>query len=153
MTHHLGIVVTKYSRAEPLNPKTVTKRSYKNFKVELFLADILNSNINNEVTACEIIEEAARVLEESFKIILDKHAPIKTFQMRKHYSPYVSSNTKELMKERKALKEVATTTGDKEAEKKFKKLGKSIKKGMKDDEKEYFKKDFGEQMDCPQLGA
>ena len=51
------------------------------------------------------------------------------------------------MKERNALKDLATTTGDKEAEKQFKKLGKLIKKGLKEDEKEYFKKDFGEQMD------
>ena len=117
---HLGIVVTKFSRAEPLKPKTVTKRSYKNFNIESFLTNILNSNINNDVTACGNVEEAAKVFEESFKVILDKHAPIKTFQMRNHYSPHVSSKTKALMKERNDLKDLATTTGDKEAEKQFK---------------------------------
>ena len=67
--------------------------------------------------------------------------------MRKHYSPFVSDNTKALMKERNTLKELATNTGDKEAEKKFQKLGKVIKKGLKEDEKQYFEKDFGEKMD------
>ena len=81
---HLGVVVTKYSRAEPLKPKTIRKRSYKNFIIEEFLVDIANSNIDRDVTSCDNIEDAAKVFEESSKFILDKHAPIKTFQMRKH---------------------------------------------------------------------
>ena len=144
---HLGVVVTKYTRAEPLKPRTVTKRSYKYFVIEKFLTDILNSTIDNDVTACGNVEEAAKVFEERFKKILDIHAPIKTFQMRKHYSPYVSDETKALMIERNALKEQATTEGDKEAEKKFKKKGKEIKKALIEDEKKYYQKDFGENMD------
>ena len=144
---HLGIVVTKYTRAEPIKPRTITKRSYKKFDTEKFLTDILNSSINDDVTACDNVEKAAEVFEKSFKTILDKHAPVKTFQMRKHYSPYVSEETKILMKERNALKELATTTNDKAAEKEFKKKGKLIKKALKEDEKKYFQKDFGEKMD------
>ena len=53
---HLGIVITKYSRAEPIKPKTVIKRSYKHFKVEEFLTDILNSNIDFDVTSCTDVE-------------------------------------------------------------------------------------------------
>ena len=144
---HLGIAVTKFSRAEPIKPKTVMKRSYKKFEIEKFLTDILNSTIDNDVTAIDNIEEAAEVFELSFKRILDKHAPIKTFQMRKHYSPYVSDRTKTLMMERKALQEQATHIGDKIALKKAKKKGKEIKKALIEDETEYYKKDFGEQMD------
>ena len=110
---HLGIVITKFSRAEPIKPRTVTKRSYKNFNTEAFLTDVLNSNIDSDVTAYGNVEQAAQVFKESFKHVLDKHAPIKTFQMRKHYSPFVSDNTKALMKERNTLKELATNTGDK----------------------------------------
>ena len=143
---HLGIIVKKFSRAEPLKPKTVTKRSYKNFNIEEFLTDILNSNIDRDVTACSHVEEAAKVFQDSFRSILDKHAPVKTFQMGKHYSPYVSDQTKTLMKERNILKELAATTGDKEFEKKFKKKGKDIKKSLKEDEKKYYERDFGETM-------
>ena len=115
--------------------------------MEKFLTDILNCNINNDVTACDNVEETAEVFEMSFKPILDKHAPVKTFQMRKHYCPYVSDETKQLMKDRNALKELATATGDKVAEKEFKKKGKLIKKALKDDEKKYYEKDFEEKMD------
>ena len=145
---HLGIVVTKFSRAEPMKPKTVKKRSYKYFNMENLLVDIANSNIDRDVTECDNIEDAAKVFEESFKPILDKHALIKTFQVRKHYAPYVSDSTKKLMKERKELKELAANTGDKEAEKKAKKKGKEIKKALKEDEKIYYEKDFGENMDA-----
>ena len=144
---HLGIVVTKYSRSEPIKPKTVTKRSYKKFDVEKFLTDILNSTIDKDVTACTNVEEASKVFEQSFKDILDKHAPIKTFQMRKHYSPYVSDNTKRLMEERNNLKKEAVAEGNKVAEKEFKKKGKEIKKALINDEKLYYQKDFGESKD------
>ena len=50
------------------------KRSYKNFKPEEFLTDILESDINNVVTACEDLDSAAEIFEDSFKEILDKHA-------------------------------------------------------------------------------
>ena len=137
---HLGIVVTKYARVPVLKPRTITKRSYKNFSIEAFLTEVLNSSINKDVTSCNTIDEAAEVFEKSFKQILDHHAPIKTFQMRKHYSPYVSDRTKLLMMERNSLKEEAVTHGDKHAEKESKKIGKQIKKALADDEKQYFKK-------------
>ena len=144
---HLGIVVTKYTRAEPIKPKTVIKRSYKNFEVEKFLTEILNSNINTDVIACDNVEDAAEIFENSFKSILDKHAPVKIFQMRKHYSPYLSEKTKTLLKERNSLKEEATATGDKDAEKLAKKKGREIKKAMAEDKIQYYSKDFGEKLD------
>ena len=47
---HLGVIVTKYSREQLDRPKTVKKRSYKNVNVENFLEDVLNSDINKNVT-------------------------------------------------------------------------------------------------------
>ena len=144
---HLGVVVTKYTRSAPIKPRTVIKRSYKNFNIELFLTDILNSTIDNDVTGSNDIEEAAEIFEQGFRSILDKHAPIKVFQMRKHYSPYVSELTKNLIKQRNYLKEEAIATGDKNAEKAFKKKGKEIKKALTVDKDNYFQKDFGEHID------
>ena len=144
---HLGIAVTKYTRAPQMKPKTVIKRCYKNFNIELFLIDIANSDLNEAVCASDNLEEAAEIFEEIFRNILDKHAPIKTFQMRKNYSPYVSGRTKDLMKERNELKETAVQSGNKEAEKEYKKKGKEIKKALTEDEHEYFRKDFGDNSD------
>ena len=58
--------------------------------MEIFLTDILKSNINQAVIICEVVEEAAEVL--------DIYAPIETFHVRKHVrkidSPYLSKRTK-----------------------------------------------------------
>ena len=93
---HLGFAVTKYTRAEPLKPRTVTKRSYKYFDIEKFLTDILHITMENDIIVCGNVEDAAKVFEEGFKLILDKHAPSKTFQMRKHYSHMYSIEPKPL---------------------------------------------------------
>ena len=79
---HLGLVVTKYTRAPKIKPKVIMKRSYKNFRVEEFLKDIHNSNINQNVTAINNLEDAALEFEKTFKEILEVHAPIQIFQTR-----------------------------------------------------------------------
>ena len=48
---HLGICVTKYTREQLDRPKTIKKRSYKNFNVEMFLADVLKSDLNKTITS------------------------------------------------------------------------------------------------------
>ena len=67
---HLGIVVTKYAKLGSSKPKTVKKRSYKDFKVVDFQTYVLESMINNAVTACEELDEAAEMFESMFKIFL-----------------------------------------------------------------------------------
>ena len=144
---HLGIAITKYTRSPSLKPKTIKKRSYKNFVAESFLTDVNTSNINRKVTAHNNVEEAAEEFERSFRAILDKHAPVTTFQVRKNYQPYLTKETKDLIKGRDSWKEVATKRGYKSAHKIAKVLGKEIKKAVKNDEREYFKKDFGDKED------
>ena len=97
---HLGIVLTKYTKAPKIKPKVVMKRSYKHFKVEDFLNDINSHEINQIVTGESSLEEAATKFEFSFREVLDSHAPIRVFQMRKNYSPYLSNGTKQLISAR-----------------------------------------------------
>ena len=104
------------------------KRSYKDFKVEDFLTEVLESQINDAVTDCEELDEAAEMFEGMFKTILDKHAPVKVFQMRKNYTPYLREETKLLMEEQKVLKEEMTRTGDITLAKELKVLSKEIER-------------------------
>ena len=144
---HLGVVVTKFTRAPKLQPRSITKRSYKYFNVEHFLTEVLNSSINKDVTDSDNLEDAAEIFETTFRNILDKHAHIKTFQMRRHYSPYVSDRTKLLMLDRNALKEQAIENCDKTLEKDVKKKGREIKKALAKDEKEYYAKDLNASLE------
>ena len=44
--------------------------------------------------------QAAELLTSSLSVILDQMAPIRTIQVRKKYVPWLSSTTKELIKQR-----------------------------------------------------
>ena len=110
---HLAVIVTKHYKAPVTKPQTVRKRSYKDFNIGNFLTQIYNSSINEKVVAENDIEEAAKVFHEIFSEVLDFHAPMKIFQMRKNYSPEISSETKLLISERNALQQEATATNSK----------------------------------------
>ena len=95
--------------------------------------------------AHDSIEGAAKEFEGLFSDILEKHAPIKTFQMRKNYLPQISSETKLLMAERRALQEEATATGNPLLLKEFKTKDKEVKKAAKEDKKEHHEINFSDE--------
>ena len=56
---------------------------------------------------CEDVEIALKMLTEDLTAILDKMAPIRTIQIRKHYAPWLSTDTKKLMSERDLAQKIA----------------------------------------------
>ena len=115
------------------------KRSYKNCATALFLQDILASNINQKVTDAVNVEDAAKIFQEIFCEVLDKHAPVKIFQTRKNYVPFLSEDMRRLMNERDALKEEATKTGDEILMNEYKLKRNLIKKNLPKEEHRYYK--------------
>ena len=87
------------------------------------------------------------MFEGMFKTILDEHAPVKVFQMRKNYTPYLREETKLFMEEQKVLKEEMTRTGDLTLAKELNVLSKEIEKSIKKDEKEYFENGLSDKVD------
>ena len=144
---HLGVVVRKFSKVARSNPNTVKKRSYRDFKVEEFLKEVIESDINRAVMGCNDVDDAAVVFQEKFKNILDKHAPIKIFQMRKNYNPYLKEETKLLIEERAVLKEEMTRNGDKALAKEIKQKSKDIVKAINNDKKVYFEEGLSDKVD------
>ena len=100
---HLAVFIIKHSRCLNSRPKHVKKRSYANFEIEKFLLDIYKSDINRRVTARKDIEEAAMEFHACFTEVLNVHAPIKVFQMRKNYLPYLGKETKLLIEKKNFL--------------------------------------------------
>ena len=139
---HLAVIVNKYSKEIQNRPKAVLKRSYKSFDIQSFLLDIQATNIDEAVTVCDDLEEAADVFEQMFSRVLDRHAPRKIFQTRKNYVPFLSDETKNLMKERDALKEEATQYGDEDLWKEYKKLRNQVKRQLTKDKTNYYKNKF-----------
>ena len=61
---------------------------------------------------CEDIDDAVKVFTEGFRMVLDKHAPLKIIQNRVNYQPYVSEDIRKEMSERDLLKEKAAESGN-----------------------------------------
>ena len=87
---HLAVIVNKSSKEQKNKPRTVLKRNYKLSDPVCFLEHVQASKINEAVTACNDVNEAAKIFQELFSCILDFHAPRKIFQTRKNYVPYLS---------------------------------------------------------------
>ena len=116
---HLGIVVRKFSKFPVSKPQSVRKRNYKDFNKEKFLTDINTSDLNSIVTGAEMIESAADAFKNILRSILNHHAPMKTFHMRRNYNPHISEDTKDLIRNRNAVQEEATRTKSKILGKEF----------------------------------
>ena len=139
---HLAVVFTKFTRELRLKPQTILKRNYKHFDEEMFLNDILESNLVDKVMECKDIETAAATFGKVFREVLDIHAPVKTFQVRTNYVPHLSEETKKLMEEREALKEEATKTGDEALLKEYKRVRNVIKSRLEPDKSNYYENKF-----------
>ena len=77
----------------------VKKRSYKEFDENAFISEIRKTSWW-QVYSCEDANQAAEIFITKLSQILDKHAPVKTFQTRTKFAPWLSDTTKQLMKDR-----------------------------------------------------
>ena len=57
---------------------------------------------------CDDVHQATDLLTTKLSTILDVMAPVKTFQVRTKYAPWLSDETKELIKKRKEAQIVAS---------------------------------------------
>ena len=144
---HMGVIVEKINKVRKLRNRVVKKRSYKHFDTGAFLTDIFYSDIVRCVTNQSTIESAAEIFESSFKSILDLHAPIKTFQQRKKYLPFLSDETKKIIVERRVVMEEAVKNNDIDLLKEGKRLGRFIKLQIKADEERYYETELDVKTD------
>ena len=117
------------------------KRSYKTFKEEDFIAEIQNTDFS-AVTNEDDIEIAAEKFSEIHGKVLDNHAPIKIFQSRKYYAPWLSSETKEMIKQRNELKTSSMTSNEPEILMAFKRVRNKITNRLKYEKTNYYKDKF-----------
>ena len=103
---HELIGYTRYTKEPPSPARTIRKRSYKNFNPEKYLEDM--SQVDwSEVLSCPDLNLATEIFTRKIKCILDVHAPWIIFQQRKFFSPWITEETKELIKHREELKQRA----------------------------------------------
>jgi hypothetical protein len=100
------ISYTRFSKNPPVSARIVCKHSYKNFNSEAFLTDVANTDWS-DVQSCKDLDMATECFTRKFSYILNIHAPWVRVQQRKSFAPWITSETKELIKQREIWKQRA----------------------------------------------
>ena len=69
------------------------------------------------------VDEASNLLTKNIAEVIDKHAPMKAFQVRKNFAPWLTSATKEKMKERDSAMLKANSNKDPEDKRFYRNVG------------------------------
>ena len=142
---HLPVMVTKYSREPRSQPKTIKKRNYKNFKAEDFLNDVSEHVANgsfDRILHNQDINEASAIFSGMFGTILNKHAPLKVFQVRNNYVPWISPETKKMIEVRDELQKEALEENCAVKYQAYKRLRNKINSRLPTDEINHYKTKF-----------
>ena len=142
---HLPVIVTKFSREPRTQPKTIKKRNYKNFIASDFLSDVNDKVVNDgfeKVMKSDDINEASALFSGIFGSILNLHAPLKVFQVRNNYVPWISKETQQMISARDALKDEAVAENCVEKHEAYKRLRNKIIKRPEKDKIEHYKSKF-----------
>lgn len=86
---------------------------------------------------CEDLDQAVNLLTNNLTEILDKMCPVKLIQIRSKYSPWLSEETKLLMKNRDEAQKAATLTNKNEDWNNYKKLRNKINNRLKVEKKNW----------------
>ena len=131
---HKIIFATRFSRCIARKQRIVKKRSYKSFDAARFLTDL--SKISWwRIYSCDDVNEAVKMLSDDLTKLLDEHAPIKVFQVRSKYVPWISLSTKELMRQRDEAQKLAGETGLHSDWIKYKRLRNRISNNLRTEKK------------------
>ena len=121
----------------------VRKRSFKDFNGKNFTAEVKNVHWW-PVYSCQDPDEAAQILTDKLTEILDRHAPVKMYQTKTNFAPWLSTGTKKLMSERDKAQLWASTTGNRNDWGKYRYLRNKVTKNLKTEKKSWQKKKLEE---------
>ena len=96
---HNIIGFVRLSKEPPQPLRTIRKRSYKDFDKNQFLEDLAEVDWV-DVLSCPDLDVAVASFTHKFKHVLNIHAPWVIFQQRKNSKPWITKETKDLMKQR-----------------------------------------------------
>jgi hypothetical protein len=103
---HTLLRVTRFTKSMKNSARYVRKRSFKNFS-EADFCEAVRKISWFELYMCQDPSQAASLLTKKLSDILDLMAPIKTFQIRAKYAPWMSISTKQLLNTRNIAQETA----------------------------------------------
>ena len=93
---HRVLELRKWRNIYIPEPQRIRKRCFKNFKRSNFINDLKKIKWFPDVYMEEDLDEVVRKWEEKIRTVLDKHCPVKTIDVRKNYTPWLSQEMKAL---------------------------------------------------------
>ena len=122
---HKLIFAVRHSQVKFSKPRITMKRCYKNFDPDLFLAEVRSISWW-EVYSCDNPDSAAELFSNKLNTILNRMAPVKKFQVRTKYAPWMSDETKHKIRTRDAAQKNATESGKAEDWREYKSIRNSV---------------------------
>ena len=113
MSDHKLLKFTRFTKSLKQSPRYVRKRTFQNFDEELFKQNVAECGLE-EILIYNDTNTAAELLTSKLNGILDVMAPVKKIQTRVKYSPWLSKDTKVLIRDREASQAKAAETDDPE---------------------------------------
>ena len=129
---HKVIMGVRFAKMIKSSTRYVKKRSYKKFDESAFLQQIRNTSWW-EVYQATDANEAVELFTTKVNTILDKMAPIRTFQTSSKYCPWLTDATKLLIKERNIAQNNLSENKNDETFETFKRLRNKVTKCLKKD--------------------
>ena len=114
MSDHAMIKFSRFTHTIQKRESYIKKRSFKNFKPEIFRASVAEMPELATILRCGDVDMAANLLTAGLTRILVKMAPIRTIQSRQDYAPHMVEETKQLQSGRNSAQERAVETGTQE---------------------------------------
>ena len=135
---HMLICGVRHSKSFKTSPRYIRKRSFKHFDQEAFVSAVQNLSWL-DIYLCADVDDAVELLSRKLTGILDEMAPMKTFQVRTCYSPWLSKETVRLMKVRDELQKLASETRDRDDWNRYKHMRNRINNRLKYEESHWQK--------------
>jgi len=129
---HKMISAVRYTDSLKGNVRYVRKRIFRNFDSQGFRSEVAATNML-EIYLSSDVNEAVGLLTRKLTTALDKYAPIKTIQIRKHYAPWLSEETKLLMQERNRAQQAALISKDISLQREYRNLRNRVTNMMRSD--------------------
>ena len=127
---HKMILAIRKTKKVVTKPRILKKRSFKNFNPQSFIQAVMKISWL-DVYLCEDVDQAVHLLTVKLNKVLDEMAPVRVFQVRTHYAPWMSQSTKEQIVERDLAQKKAAETKSEDDWRIFKQLRNNINNTLK----------------------
>ena len=139
---HLGQVVTKLTSIPQDHPQTYRVRQHKPTSVEYRMRDLFLNNVPELIMGCSKLEVAASVFHRELPFYANKHMPVKTKLLKSSSKPFITNETKELIKAKHQSLLRHRTTRDPDELQTYKRLSKKVQKQVALDRRKNLEKDL-----------